>query len=274
MAETVADSTARRKTSGEDVLNAATKFWFAILVLGQGLFLYFILSFYAPGMIAGDLEAWNRHPLISDPYVDGDPLGNVAFAAHIVLAAIITLGGTMQLIPWLRARAIAVHRWNGRLFMIAAIGAGLSGLYAVWGRSEERNDIVSDVSITLNAVLLFLFAGLAWRAAAMRRIDAHSRWALRTFVVTNGVFFLRFGFGGWIVVTQASPSLATFHLFAFLSYLLPLAVTELYLRAKVSSNLSQFLVAGLVLAATGYLAVGFLGFHLVFMQPILGAATL
>jgi hypothetical protein len=273
MAEPVVSNTAGHRTLGEGALNAATTLWFAVLVLGQGLFLYFILAFYAPGLVSGNLEGWNRHPMISDPYVRGDGLGNVAFASHIILAAIITLGGTIQLVPGLRARAIAVHRWNGRTFILAAIGASLSGLYAVWVRDGGSDDTVSDISISLNGGLILVFAGLAWRMAAMGQIDAHRRWALRALVVTNGVFFLRFGFGGWILITQASPTSETFHVFAFLSYLLPLILTELYLQSKDADGIFKALMAALIVAASVYLAIGFFGFYFVFMQTIFAEAT-
>jgi hypothetical protein len=273
MSEQFVSKIALQEPKGEAALNAAAMLWFIVLFIGQGLFLYFILAFYAPGMMSGDLEGWNRHPMISDPYVRGDGLGNAAFASHIVLAVVITLGGTIQLIPWVRARAIGFHRWNGRAFMMAAIGASLSGFYAVWFRDAASDDIVSDISISLNGTLILVFAGMAWRMAAMRNIDAHRRWALRAFMVTNGVFFLRFGFGGWLVMTQTPPSSETFHIFAFLSYLLPLAITELYLRAKEGSLLSKRLMAGVIIVAAAYLATGFFGFYFVFMKTILGAAT-
>lgn len=273
MTKSVVTGDAPRRPWGESALNAATTLWFVVLVLGQALFLYFIFAFYGSGFVSGDFEAWNRHPMISDPYVSGDVFGNVAFASHIVLAAIITLGGAVQLIPWVRARAIGVHRWNGRVFMLAASAASLSGLYIVWGRHGDSGDIFSKASISLNAVLILLFVWLAWRAAATRNIGAHRRWALRAFMVTNGVFFLRFGFGGWIVITQAEPSALTFHVFAFLSYLLPLALTELYLRAKAAGEVARVSMAGVVLGAAGYLAIGFFGFYFVFMRAILGAVA-
>lgn len=271
MVEAVATGSAPRRALGVGVLNAATTLWFAVLVTGQALFLYFIFAFYGPGAMSADFEAWNRHPLISDPYVEGDLVGNVVFASHILMAAIITFGGTIQLIPWIRARAIGMHRWNGRVFMVAAITASLGGLYVVWIRHGGSGDSLSHVSISLNAVLILLFAGLAWRAAATRNIASHRRWAMRAFMVTNGVFFLRFGFGAWVVITQVEPSPTTFHVFAFLSYLLPLALTELYLRAKEAGGVARLSMAGIVLAAAGYLAIGIVGFYFVFMQTILGA---
>lgn len=273
MTEHVENNMISKTSRSTDPLTLATNLWFTVLVIGQGLFLYFILAFYAPGLMSGDLAAWNRHPMISDPIVQGDGMGNFAFASHIVLAIIVTLGGTIQLVPWVRARAIGFHRWNGRAFMLGAIGASLSGLYAVWGRDASSEDIISDTSITLNGILILVFAGLAWRAASMRHIDTHRRWALRTFMVTNGVFFLRFGFGGWLVITQTPLSEDTFHVFAFLSYLLPLAITELYLRLKDSDGFARFLVTAIVLAAAAYLAIGFFGFHFVFMTTILEAAA-
>lgn len=272
MAEAVVTGAAPRRALGLGALNAATTLWFVVLVLGQALFLYFIFAFYAPGAMSGDLEAWNRHPMISDPYVEGDLVGNIAFASHILMAAIITLGGAIQLIPWIRARAIGLHRWNGRVFMLSAITASLAGLYIVWIRHGGSGDGVNNASISLNAALILMFAGLAWRAAATRNIAAHRRWAMRAFMVTNGVFFLRFGFGGWIVITQAAPSALTFHVFAFLSYLLPLALTELYFRAREAGDTARLAMAGLVFAAAGYLAIGAVGFYFVFMQTILGAS--
>ena len=62
-------------------------------------------------------------------YVPGDTPGNLAFAVHVMMAAIITFGGTLQLIPQIRARAISFHRWNGRLFIALAFGISLAGIF-------------------------------------------------------------------------------------------------------------------------------------------------
>ena len=45
-----------------------------------------------------------------------------------------------------------------------------------------------------------------WRTAAARNFASHRRWALRTFVVVNGVFFLRMMVFGYIILAQAPPT--------------------------------------------------------------------
>jgi uncharacterized membrane protein len=273
MSDAVAGRLAAHRPVSGGLLSAAATFWFFVTLAGQWVFLYYIAAFYGPGALSGDFETWNRHPFIDNAIILGDAAGNLAFAAHVLLAATIALGGTLQLVPQIRARAIAFHRWNGRVFMTAAILASVAGLYMVWIRGHMQTGIVGAMSITLNAALVLLFAAVAWRAAASRDITRHRRWAMRTFMVTNGVFWLRLLFPGWVVITQAEPSAITFHLLSFASYLLPWALLELYLYAKDNGGVAaRWTAAGVVFAASGYMIIGLFGFYMIFVQRILSAA--
>ena len=254
-------------------LNAAVTFWFFVLLAGQWVFLYYMIAFYGPSVLSGDFSTWNRHPFIDNAFVSGDVAGNVAFGAHVLLAATITLGGTLQLVPQIRARAIAFHRWNGRVFITAAMLASIAGLYMVWIRGHQQTGIIGAISITLNAALVLLFAVLAWRAAASHDVTRHRRWALRTFMVTNGVFWLRLMFPGLVVITQAEPSALTFHVLSYASYLLPWALLELYLHAKDNGGAAlRWTAAGAVFAASAFMILGLFGFYMIFVRSILGAA--
>jgi len=62
--------------------------------------------------------------------------------------AVLTLGGTIQLIPQLRRHALKWHTWNGRLFMITAMLAVLE-LYL---RTRKRGETTAHYSV---AALLF-----------------------------------------------------------------------------------------------------------------------
>ena len=115
-------------------LQRAASMWFLTAVAGQWLFVYYIATFYGPTAVSGDYAAWDRNTHMTDGYVAGDAAGNLFFLAHVLAAAALTLAGTLQLVPWIRARAIAFHRWNGRVFMIAAISAAVGGLYLEWVR--------------------------------------------------------------------------------------------------------------------------------------------
>lgn len=272
MAETVVTSPMPSRPLAGSALNAAVAFWFVVTVIGQWVFLYYIVAFYGPSAMSGDLAQWNRHIFIDNAFVPGDAAGNLAFGAHVALAATIVLGGMLQLVPQIRARALSVHRWNGRVFMTAAILASLAGLYMVWIRGHQQTGLIGAIAVSLNAALVFLFAALAWRAAASRNIVTHRRWAMRTFMVVNGVFWLRLLFPGLVVITQAEPSALTFHVLSFASYLLPWTLLELYLHAKDNGGpAARWAAAGVVLAASAFMIVGLFGFYMIFVQRIVGA---
>jgi len=156
-------------------LRAAAQFWFVVAVIGQWAFLYYILAFYGRTTFSGHFEAWTRNVFLRKGYVAGDTTGNVAFAAHALLAAVIAFGGAIQLIPLVRSRAIALHRWIGRVFFVTAFGLSVSGLYVLWFHGNPP-DPVHGIAISLNAVLIILFIVLAWRSAVRSDIAVHRRW--------------------------------------------------------------------------------------------------
>lgn len=107
-------------------LRGAVAFWFVVALLGQWAFFAYILGFYGTSTVSGDFEVWNRLKALGrTPYVAGDTYGNLAYAAHALGAGIIAFGGALQLIPGLRARAPAFHRWNGRVFLFTVTGLSL-----------------------------------------------------------------------------------------------------------------------------------------------------
>ena len=121
--------------------------------------------------------------------VAGDVVGNAVMLAHIVLAFVITVGGPLQLVPRIRARAPRFHRWNGSIYLATATVMSLGGLYLTWARFEDLPSILNGVAISLNAVLILIFGAMTLRRAMARNIAAHQRWALRLFVAVSGVWF-------------------------------------------------------------------------------------
>jgi len=255
-------------TAGATALNAAARFWFVVAVIGQWAFLCYIAAFYGPLSLSGNFQAWNRNKFLIKGYVPGDTAGNLAFAAHALLAGIIAFGGALQLIPQIRARAMSVHRWNGRLFVVTALGVSVSGLYMVWVRGATQS-MLSAVGVSLNAVLMIIFAALALRSALTRDIPAHRRWALRTYMVANGQWFIRVGLVAWMILNHGHDQ-GFFSFWTFGCYLLPLAVLELYLRAKERGGPEErFAVAGGLIVLTVLMGVGIFGFTMFMWQKVL-----
>jgi uncharacterized membrane protein len=258
----------------DTALKAAAGFWFVVAVIGQWAFLYYIVAFYGPSTFTGNFQAWTKNTFLRMSYVAGDTAGNLAFAAHALLAAVIAFGGAIQLIPQIRTRAISVHRWTGRVFLGTALGLSASGLYMEWVRGDRGSDALA---ITINAVLIILFVSLAWRSVLRREISTHRRWALRTYLVANAQWFTRVGFFAWFIVSRKLYGIGDnfdgtfFRFLGFGCYLLPLAVLELYLRAKESASpRGRFAMAGGLLALTLLMGAGIFGFYM-FTRPLLEA---
>jgi hypothetical protein len=264
-----AAATAPRRRIG--LLSAAAAFWFAVMVIGQWIFVYYIAAFYGARTLSGNFAAWAEHPFVK-AYVPGDTIGNLAFAAHVMLAIAITLGGTLQLLPQIRARAVWLHRWNGRIFLSLSIVVSLAGFYMVWLRQGATPEL-HNLSISFNGALILIFAALAWRAGAARDIPSHRRWALRTLMVVNGVFFLRLLFSGWLLLTQSEPSATMFYAFEAASFLLPLAILEFYLHARDKGGpITRAGAAAVIFGASAYMAVGAFAFTMIFVVGILSGA--
>jgi hypothetical protein len=235
-----------------------------MLVAGQLLFVAYLLGFYGRHAAQGQLAAWNK--VVPHAYRTGDTVGNLAMAMHVGLAALVIGGGMLQLLPWLRNRMPALHRWNGRLYVVGALAASTAGLYMVWIRGSV-GDLGQHIGLTLDAVLIWAFAFLAVRAAWQRRMTDHRRWALRLFIAVSGVWFYRVGLMFWILVNGGpagfDPDSFTgpfLTVLAFADYLLPLAALELYLLAQRAGSRLQLgaavTIAGLslVMAAGGAVA--------------------
>jgi hypothetical protein len=250
-------------TAGADALATATRFWFVVAVIGQWAFLYIIASFYGPSTLTGNFQAWNKNKLLLKGYVPGDAAGNLAFAAHVLLAAVIAFGGALQLVPQLRKRALWLHRWNGRLFLVTALGGSLSGLYMEWVRGS-RMDMLSAVAITINALLIIGFGLLAWRTAWRRDVAGHRRWALRTYLVANGQWFTRVGFMAWMIINRGHDH-GFFQFWGFGCYLVPLAFLELYLRAKEGGVRGErYAMSGALVVLTLLMGVGIFGMTMLY----------
>ena len=224
-------------SAANTALRAAAGFWFTVAVLGQWIFVFYIASFYGVSSARGNIGVWNK--TLAQGWVPGNTTGNTVLAAHLLFAAIITLSGALQLIPRIRARWPAFHRWNGRMYVLMAFTMGLSGLYLLFSGRKVVGDFTQHIPFGINGVLILVCAAMAWRYAVARDFKTHSRWALRLFLVVGGVWFFRVGLAFWLLVNKGpvgfDPSTFQGPFITFLSlaqYLLPLGILEIYLRIE------------------------------------------
>jgi hypothetical protein len=276
--------------SAQEVLDGAGVVWFVPAILGQLLFAAYIFVHYWASAAVGDFVKWNKtliHPLMA-----GNAVGNGFIVMHITLALIITVGGPVQVVlGWLatregtsrlparlRGRLLRVHRWVGRSYVVTAalISAG-----AIWLTSTQRPllfhagptpSIAAAAASDTNGTLIVVCALLAIGYARAGKIDAHRHWALLTFLMVSGVWFIRIGYGFWTVATGRPPfgggapgttsdMDGWFDMFiVFARFIVPWIVLEFYFYARrtADSRVKMF-AAGTLAAAAVVVSVGTVG---------------
>ncbi|WP_080059743.1 DUF2306 domain-containing protein [Spirosoma aerolatum] len=260
----VSDKTSFYNTT--KILTIASTGWFGVTTLGLWLFGIYILLFYGKATLENHFERWNN--VLPHGYVTGDWLGNLVVGTHVLLASILVIGGPLQFIPSVRRHAPRFHRWLGRLYIITAIIVSTAGLIMVWTRGAV-GDTIQHISISIQAVYCIIFALLSFIYAKARQFNKHRVWALRLFMVVNGVWLFRVELMCWLLIhggpvgfnpkTFSGPFLTALAIF---TYAIPVSIglLELYFYAqrKQRKALSLF-VSTLIFLATAIQFVGIAG---------------
>ncbi|NMP16857.1 DUF2306 domain-containing protein [Thalassotalea sp. Y01] len=221
-------------------LSHSAKFWFFVTVFGQWIFASYVAIFYGGASLEGNFAGWNK--VMPHGYIAGDTIGNIAVGTHLLFALVVLIGGPLQLIPQIRRLAPKFHRLNGRIYILTALILSVGGLFMVWSRGVAGGEM-TKYSISINAILIMVFASLAVYFAIKRDIKTHRRWAIRLFIVMGGVWFFRIGLMLWLMIHQAPVGFdaKTFEgpfltFLGFAQYLIPLALAQLYFNAFESQN--------------------------------------
>lgn len=241
--------------NGSKALSLAASAWLVVAAIGQWIFVIYVAAFYLPLLARLGLPGLGETHL-PEGYVPGDLAGNLAIAAHLVIAIIIIGLGPLQLMAPVRNRFPRFHRWVGRTYLTTALITSLAGLFLVWTRGV-LGGMVGHLAISLDGILIILFGAITLRHALARRFAKHRDWALRLFMVGSAVWFFRIGMMAWIVLTGGIG--IDFETFSgpFLSFwffgqmLIPLALLELYVRARDSkSAMLKYTTTAVVCLAT------------------------
>lgn len=244
---TAAGATSGASPSAGNTAGAASRWlagsataWLVVALLGQLVFAAYVLRFYGGALLDGEPQRFNR--VLPHGWVAGATVDNALLVAHLAFTVLIVLAGGLQLLPAIRRRWPALHRWTGRSYLLAAAVLALGGLWMVWVRGGAVGDLSQHLAISVNAALILLCAAMAWRAARARRFDLHRRWALRLWVAVSGVWLFRVGLMAWVGLWRApvgfDPKTFSGPFLTVLAWsvyaVLPLLVLEAVLRAQRS----------------------------------------
>ncbi len=222
-------------------LEKSVKVLFTMGLIGQFAFAIYIFIYYGGSALEGNWQKWTDRMI--NGFLKGDFWGNTALMIHILLAFSITIGGPLQFVKRFREKGKIFHKWNGRIYIVTAIIISLVALYLVWARETSAGGLVGAIGTSTNGILIICFAIMTWRTAMNKNFIEHRKWAIRTYIAVCGVWFIRIGYGVWILVSgftvpgMKSDLTGWYDRFLFFgSYLIPLFIVEVYFRVKESEN--------------------------------------
>lgn len=99
---------------------------------------------------------------------------------HVFAACVALVLGPLQFIPTIRARR-RVHRVIGRLYLFAGV---LPGAVAAVPVALLSGRLMTQVGLTIPAVLWLVTGTLAYRAARRHDYLAHRNWMIRNYALT------------------------------------------------------------------------------------------
>ncbi len=247
------------KLNAGKLLNNSVAFWLATTIIGQWIFAFYVGAYHGSLLLQKGLQGMGETHM-PNGYMEGDNLGNIILALHLISAVVIIAGGPLQLVPQIRLNFPRFHRYLGRLYLTFVLFGAIGGLYLVWSRPRPSfGSIYQELAISIEALLIVFFAVQAFRYAIALKIQRHQRWALRLFMVASGVWFLRIGYMAWLFIENVCGfSVAHFFDFwSFGSFLFPLFILELYFRTKSRNTaLLKTSTALLLFVATTLMGLG------------------
>jgi uncharacterized membrane protein len=116
--------------------------------------------------------------------------------SHIFLGSLVLLAACLQVWPWLRRSHPAVHRWSGRVYVVAALAASLCVMIIAPMGLHGPNQQVAN---TMLALLWFGTTLAGFRAARQHRFADHRQWMLRSVGLSFSIVANRI----WVMIAFA-----------------------------------------------------------------------
>jgi hypothetical protein len=107
---------------------------------------------------------------------------------HMIFGPIALFAGAFQFLPKLRAHRPRLHRWTGRVYMIAGL---ISGAAALATAPFASGGPIAGFGFGLLAICWLTSNIGGWRAALQRRFDDHRIWMRFSYAMTFGAVTLR-----------------------------------------------------------------------------------
>lgn len=128
-------------------------------------------------------------PAARSPFVR-DLFGNlpVSTALHLSAGIVAIVLGAFQVNSRLRARFLPMHRWSGRIYVVAVLVGGVAGLILA---SNSFGGLVTHFGFGFMAVFWLSTTVIAYVSIRRGDVQAHRAWMLRSYALTLAAVTLR-----------------------------------------------------------------------------------
>lgn len=240
--------------------------WISALLFGL-----FILSFYFVALLKGNTTQWNN--ILPGLYDTSTRSATLGIGLHFAAGGIILILGCIQLIKRVREKYPALHRWLGRIYVVASLLTAVGGLLFILIKGTIGGWLM-DIGFAGYGLLMFLAAFQTFREARAGRMERHRAWAIRLFALAIGSWLYRMDYGFWLLFTDGLGHTNTFsgpfdYFMDFFFYLPNLLVAEVFIRRYrvLRHPAAKWLAASGLLVATGFLMLATYYFTLHYWGP-------
>jgi uncharacterized membrane protein len=189
----------------------------ALILWGLGAFLAAGVALFSFRYLAGG-------PFQS-PEILANLLAKPWLAVHVAGAATALLIAPVNLLPVVRRRWPAVHRWLGRVYIVACLVGSAGGLPLAFGSTAGP---LTTVGLGTLSVLWAWTNVQGWRTAVARRFADHRAWMIRSFALTFAAVTFRVDL--FLFPALGMSQADGYHLTCFHCWMFNLLIAELYLR--------------------------------------------
>ena len=193
--------------------------WVLFIVLAIAIGFYPIMYAVAEMKSNGLLSSKSTELLSSTLY-------NIGFYTHIYFGGLALLIGWSQFSKKWRTKYLKTHRTIGKIYVLAVLLSGASGLYIAYHAS---GGLETKLGFGLLAALWLFTTVKAYSTIRNKQISLHQRWMIRSYALCFAAVTLRI----WLPVLPAIFGLDFNTAYAIISWLcwVPnLIIAELYLK--------------------------------------------
>jgi Predicted membrane protein (DUF2306) len=157
-------------------------FWLVTLA-GLGMFGSYIML-RAAGATVENFGQWKALVTGRPMPTAADWIANVSIGLHFLMGAVLVLAWPILLSARIRTRHRAVHRWTGRVYVVAGFLAGAGGMSFILTHGASSR--AASIAFGIWGALMMLCAVMAYLCARAKRFDRHRAWAIRLFSMVLG----------------------------------------------------------------------------------------